>query len=129
MTGDDGHESRGVLGTLRRLGDHLIGLAENRFALIGVEAEEEKWRLADLLVRAVTVAVLALGAVGTFTALVVFLVPLPPAGTLAILCVLYAGGAWLGVAGLRRRLRESPRPFQRTMEEFQKDRAWLQRRS
>lgn len=129
MTGDDGHDTRGVLATLRRLGDHALGLAENRFALIGVEAEEEKWRLADLLVRAVAVAVLALGALATFTAMLVALVPLPPAGTLAILCALYAGGAWLGVAGLRRRLRENPRPFQRTVEEFQKDRAWLQRRS
>lgn len=128
MTGD-GHETPGLLATLRRLGDHVLGLAENRFALVSVEAEEEKWRLADLLVRAVIVAVLALGAVATFTALLVCLVPLHPAGTLAILFVLYAGGAALGVAGLRRRLRESPRPFQRTVEEFQKDRAWLQRRS
>lgn len=128
MTGD-GPEAPGVLATLRRLGDHVLSLAENRFALIGVEAEEEKWRLADLLVRTVIVAVLALGAVATFTALLVLLVPLPPAGTLAILFALYAGGAALGVAGLRRRLRESPRPFQRTVEEFQKDREWLQRRS
>lgn len=129
MPEEASHGPPGVLGTLRRMGAHALRLAENRFALIGLEAEEEKWRFADLLVRAILVTVLALGAVATFTALVVFLVPLPPAATLAFLFLLYAGGAVLGVAGLRRRLRESPRPFRRTVEEFRKDREWLQRRS
>ncbi len=129
MPEEAGHETPGVLGTLRRMGAHVLRLAENRFALIGLEAEEEKWRLADLLVRVVLVTVLALGALATFTALVVFLVPLPPAATLAMLFAAYTGGAAAGLAGLRRRLRESPRPFQRTVEEFQKDREWWQRRS
>jgi uncharacterized membrane protein YqjE len=125
----DGADQPGVLATLRRLGDHALRLLENRCALLSLEAQEEKWRLVDLALRVVLVAVLALGALGVLTALLVELLPLPVWGTLALLFLVYAGGAAAGVAGLRRRLREDPPPFQRTADEFRKDREWLRRKN
>jgi len=128
MAGES-EERGGWLGTFTRLRDHLLELGGNRLELFSLEVQEARWRLVDLLVRLLLAAVLALLALLVFTTLIVLLLPWPPAATLAGLLALYAGGATVVFAGLRRRLREDPPPFRKTIEEFRKDREWLGRKS
>jgi uncharacterized membrane protein YqjE len=102
--------------------DSILALAENRLELVSVELQQEKWRLVDLLLRVAGAMVLALLALATATATMVYLLwPVSPLGALAGLTVLYAMGALLLFRGVQKRLNSGSKPFASTLAEFQRD--------
>lgn len=117
----------GLLGSLRRLLDTGLGLAQNRLELFVVELQEEKLRFAELLM--LICALMAVGLLAlTMLTLTVVLVfwdngRLP---ALIALSAVYIGGAiWLGCL-VRARLHASPKPFGASLGELEKDRKWTQ---
>lgn len=120
----------GLVGSLRRLLETAVSLAQRRLELIALEAQEEKVRLLDLLFRAAVVIVLGWMALLTATAtLVVAFWDTHPVIVLVVVTVLYGGMAAVMALGLRRRLRDGPRPFAGTIEEFRKDRECFGKRN
>jgi uncharacterized membrane protein YqjE len=122
-------ETGGWLGSLRRTGDSLLGLAQSRFELFAVELQEEKLRALNLIVW--LVIALALVVAGLLVVL----------GALAI-CLWNVAGYWglvgLAVASLatgagalwrtQHRIRNRT-PFADTIGEFKKDRECLRSES
>lgn len=116
----------GLLGALCRAGDGLLATVQDRVALVSLELQEEKARLIRVhlwLSLALGTGLLAL----TFGSLaVVYLLRhYAPLAALLGFTVLYAGACGAVVAGLRRLLRDEPRPFAASLEELEKDRACL----
>jgi len=119
-------QAHGWLNALRRLGDSLLGLAQNRIELFALELREEKLRTLNLVVW--LLAALALVAAGFFVvlgALAVFLWDIAGYwGLIGLALALLAAG--VGVLwGVRHRIKNSPTPFAETIGEFKKDRACL----
>ncbi len=116
----------GLLDSLRRMVESVVGLAQRRLELFAVEAREEKLRVLDLLVRVAVVIVLGLLTLMAATAtLVVALWNTSPVLVLVLITVGYGGAAVALTLGIRRRFRDGPRPFAGTIEEFRKDRECL----
>ena len=117
---------RGVVETLRRLCDTVLGLLQNRIELLAVEVQEEKERLVRVLVLAAVVVFL-----GSMTAIVLTLTLVFFAGeevrgpVLIGLCVVYLAATTAAFFALRRHLRSAPAPFDTTVSELKKDREWL----
>jgi uncharacterized membrane protein YqjE len=125
---DENHESAdGLLGSLRRLLDTGLGLAENRLELLSVELQEEKHRLAKLLVLTFTAVALGLMAliVVSFTIVVLFW----ENGRLPVLFLLSAlyivATVWM-FSKLRTRMKTGRPPLHASVEELKKDRECLQ---
>lgn len=120
----------GLFDSLRRMLEASVGLAQRRLELFAVEAQEEKLRVLDLLLRAAAVIGLSLLTLVTATAtVVVALWDTSPVLVLVLVTVGYGlAAAWLA-AGIRQRLREGPKPFAGTIEEFRKDRECLGKRN
>lgn len=115
--------SRGLLDGLRGLLGALFELAGRRLELISIEAQEEKARLLDLLLRVAMVVVLGWMTLVTATAtLVVALWDTHPLIVLGSVTLLYGGASALLALSLRRRLRQAAHPFATTIEELRKDR-------
>lgn len=113
----------GLLDSLRRLLDSVLGLVQRRLEVIALDLQAEKTRVLDLLVRAAAMLVLGLLALVAATAtIVVALWDTSPVLVLAVVTVLYGAGATILGWGIKRRLREGPKPFADTIEEFRKDR-------
>jgi len=111
-----------LFGSLRRLGDSLLGLLHARLELATVELQEEKLRLVELLLRVAAVAVLALLALMTGTALLVVLFwERHPVLALAAITAVYGTAALFLWFGVKRRLDAAPPPFSETLAEFKKD--------
>lgn len=122
--------SGGLVASLRRMFESAVSLAQRRLELVALEAQEEKVRLLDLLIRAAVVVVLGWMALLTATAtLVVAFWDTHPVLVLGSVTLLYGGMAAVLALGLRRRLREGPRPFAGTIEEFRKDRECFGKRN
>jgi len=125
---DDGDSKPGWLDSLRRTGDALLGLVQNRFELAGVELQEEKIRAVNLLVW-LSVAI-ALGTAGLLIAtgaLALFLWEKSGyAGLIALALVALAGSARI-LHIIRRRIQTAPPPFAGTVDEFRKDRECLKK--
>jgi len=116
----------GLVGALRRAGDSLLATVQDRVALVALEVQEEKARLLRVhlwLSLALGTGLLAL----TFGSLaVVYLLRnYSPLATLLGFTALYAAACGAVVAGLRRLLRDEPRPFDASLEELAKDRTCL----
>lgn len=115
----------GLIGSLRRLLDTGLGLAQNRLELFAVELQEEKLRFAELLM--LICAFMAVGTVAlTLVTLTVVLVFWENGRTPALMALsaAYAGGAiWLGCM-VRGRLHAPAKPFPATLGELEKDRKW-----
>ncbi|MDB6035086.1 MAG: hypothetical protein JWM16_5424 [Verrucomicrobiales bacterium] len=116
----------GLLGSVRRLVDTGLGLAQNRLELFVVEIQEEKIRFVELIILVcalVAVAILALTLL-TLTVVLVFWengrVP-----ALVSLSVIYIGGAFWLLRMVRTRLHQASKPFSATLEELEKDKQWL----
>ena len=126
---DGDPKSDGLMETLRRSGDSLLGLAQSRVELFAVELQEEKLRAINLLIW-LSVA-LALGMAGVLVAvgaLALFL--WDEAGYLGLIglaLVTLAGAAGL-LWWLHSQLQTGRTPFSTTVTEFQKDREWLRKR-
>jgi len=113
----------GLLDSLRRLLDSVLGLVQRRLEVIALDLQAEKTRVLDLLVRAAAMLVLGLLALVAATAtIVVALWDTSPVLVLAVVTVLYGAGATILAWDIKRRLREGPKPFADTIEEFRKDR-------
>jgi uncharacterized membrane protein YqjE len=112
----------GLLGSVRRLVDTGLGLAQNRLELFAVEIQEEKIRFAELIMLVcalVAVASLALALLTLTVVLVFWETGRVPA--LISLSVLYTGGAiWLWRM-VQARLHQDSKPFSATLEELKKD--------
>lgn len=112
----------GLLASARRLGSSLLGLLHTRIELIGLELQEEKARVIDLLIW-LTVA-LGLGLAAILVAIGVLALALwrsaGYAGLIGLVVALCAAAIGVFVY-LRRRVLRGPGPFAATAAEFRKD--------
>ncbi len=120
-------ESQGTPGIARlvgRLARTTIGALQNRLELLTLEWQEERARLADLLVWVVGLLFLAMMGALLLTATIIFLFPehlrIYVAAGFTVLYLLGALGAWFGVRSIVRR-----EPFSETVEQARRDQAWL----
>ena len=123
-------EPSGYLQSLRSLGDGLLGALHERIQLFTVELQEEKFRLIQLFIW-ICAAVFTSVMVITFASLTLVYLFWDSArlAVLSGLTVLYAVALVVLITGLRRFLARQPKPFAETLQEFQNDRACLQRAS
>jgi uncharacterized membrane protein YqjE len=118
----------GWLDAMRRSGDSVLGLVQNRLELFSVELQEEKLRTIKLLIW--LGAALALGIAAILVAagaLALYLWQLAGYLGLAGLALLTLVGAVGIVCWLRRQLHTGPTPFNATVAEFKKDRECLRK--
>ncbi len=116
----------GLTGSIRRMMDSVLALAQNRFELFAVELQEEKIRAVELLLLAAAAIVLGILTLVAATATVVVLLwDSSPVLVLGIITLGYALGAALIIRKLREKLSAAVPPFSGTVEEFKKDREWL----
>lgn len=112
---------------LRQQADNLAGLLGNRVALFGIELQEEGERLLGHLAVLLGAAICALFAL--LSAGVGGMVLAARHGVLLEVCVVLALVFFFAAVGLvlclRKRLSESPEPFEITRQEFERDRLAL----
>ncbi len=118
--------SPGLLGSLRALGDSLLGMVEDRIELFSVELQEEKCRLIQTFMwisAALFAAMLAI----TFASLTLVYLFWDTArlAVLGGLTLFYAGALAAIIVALRRFIARQPLPFSATQQEIQKDRACI----
>lgn len=127
---DDGEpKADGWLDSLRRMGDSVLGLVQNRFEVAGVELQEEKLRAVNLLLW--LAAAVALGTAGLLIgmgALALFLWDKAGYPGLVGLALLTLAGSASLLHHIRRRIHTAPPPFAETVAEFRKDRECLRRK-
>ena len=119
-------DSPGIMGSVRRLGNSLIGLLHARAELFAVELQEEKIRATRLIVWVAVAA--ALGAAGilvAIAALAVWLWTWAGYWGLGGLAVLALGLAAVILWRIHRQILYGPAPFAATVAEFKKDAAAL----
>jgi len=123
--------SNRLLDTLHRTFGNLQALLASRLELVSVELREEKYRLAQLLVLAGSVAVFGLLALMAGTATLVVLVwdTAARVWVLAGFTLFYGGLALWNYLRLRSRLKDDAPPFSGTITEFRKDSAWFSNES
>ena len=119
-------KSGGWQHSIRRAGDTLLGLAQNRFELFTVELQEEKLRALDVIVwLVVALALIVAGLLVVLGALALYLWRV--AGFLGLiglaLVTLGAGAALL--RKIHNQIRNGPSPFAQCLDEFRKDRECL----
>ncbi len=113
--------SGGFLSLLRRIGDSILALLQNRLELVALELYEERVRLISLLLRVLLLLVLGTIALLSATALVVVIFWDSRIVALVILTVLYGLAALAMLWDVRKRLTAGPPPFADTLAEFRKD--------
>ena len=119
----------GILSSLRRFCDSVLGLLQNRIELFAIELEEQKLRLVRLIVLAAVVVFLGNTALLVVTAAVVVLAgSAARVPVLIVLSLLYIVGAVIAFFALRKEIRDTPPPFEGTIAELKKDRIWLKPR-
>ncbi len=122
--GDPG--SPGLFRSLRNLIDTGLEIIQNRIELFGVELQEERCRLAALIV--ITAVGLILGTVGALVLTAAVVLAAPQEWRVSVALVVgaaYLAGAALAFHRLHRRLKHSPPPFRETLGQIRKDREWL----
>jgi uncharacterized membrane protein YqjE len=133
MAEQDEGRAGGLFASVRRLADSTTKMVQHRLELLSLELQEQKVRLVDVLFRLAMMIVLGILALVTATATVVLLLlhwfNWPPHLTLLGLTLLYGALAVTLGLGIRRQLREEPRPFHDSIEQFKKDREWLDKRN
>jgi uncharacterized membrane protein YqjE len=124
MPQHNGH-SQGILNLASRLGRTTLGVVRNRLELLSVEWQEERLRVAELLVWLAGLVFFAIMGALLVTATIIFLFPvgsrLYVSGVLDLLYLAGAVAAWFRVkASLARE------PFAETVNEARRDQAWLE---
>lgn len=116
----------GLLGSVRRMFDSLLGLAQTRLQLFSLELESEKLRLVDTLAKlAVALSIAFAGLLlGIFTVALFVWEQARFRGLLMMTGVILAAAAFL-LWRLRSDLSKRPAPFAKTLAEFNKDRSCL----
>jgi len=133
MSDHDEGRGGGLFASVRRLADSTTKLIQHRLELLSLDLQEQKVRLVDLIFRLAAMIVLGMLALVTATATIVFLLwklwEVPQYLTLLGLTLLYGGLALALGLGIRNQLRAEPRPFHDSIEQFKKDREWLDKRN
>jgi uncharacterized membrane protein YqjE len=116
----------GLLGSLRALGDGLLGTVQDRLELFSVELHEEKVRLVQTFIW-ISAAVFAGMLLITFASLTLVYVFWENARLAALgsLTLLYGAAFAAIVVGFRRYLARQPKPFAATLQEIGEDRACI----
>jgi len=121
------HHPPGLAGSARRLADNALAAVQTRLELFALELREEKTSAIELLIWVCTALFFGMMAFIVLTATVILLfhdkARLIAAGGFFIL---YAAGAAWAYLRLRARLKNQNIPFSDTVNEFKKDREWLQ---
>jgi len=112
----------GVSGPVRRLGASLLALGRIRLELLALEIQEEKERIASLLVWAVLTAMTA-GFAAVFVALfiTVALWDTHRQAALGVAALLFVGIAMLGALRVKRLTANHQAPFQSSIAELRQD--------
>jgi uncharacterized membrane protein YqjE len=116
----------GLLGSLRSLTDSLLGSVQDRVQLLGVELQEEKQRLVQILVW--LAAIVALGFLALIFASLVLVLAFWDTARLATvvgLALAYLTGLIVLVISFKRYLARQPTPFKATLSELRDDRACI----
>lgn len=121
---EDNKQPPGIATLVGKLMRTAVGAFQNRFELLTLEWQEERARLAELLLWLVGVLFLGMMAALLLTATIIFLFPEEQRVYVAAgFTVLYAAGAvgaWFGVRSLLKR-----EPFSESVEQTKRDRTWL----
>ena len=116
-------------GSLRRIGDSILGLVETRMGILSLEWAQERANLARVLL--VVLAVLACLQLAIVTGLIFLLLVVGQEDRVMVLGVaalvlLVAAGS--GALWLRWWLKHRPPMFETTIAELRKDREWVRGR-
>lgn len=127
--GSESGRFRGLGGSLRRLGDSLMGLIETRLDILSLEWAEERASLTRLLLVVLAILV-CLQLALVFGLLFLLLIVgeehrVAVLGIAALALVLAAGG---GALWLRSWLKRRSPMFETTIAELRKDREWIRGR-
>lgn len=118
---------RGLVDSLRGLGDGLLATLHDRFTLVSLEIQEEKLGLIGILFWAGAV-IFAAGLAVTFVSLALVYAFWGTAGLpilLAALATVYFCALVVAIMAFRRKLARQPRPFAATLKELEADRACI----
>lgn len=117
------------LGTARRLADNALAAVQTRLELFALELREEKTSAIELLIWVCTALFFGMMAVITLIAALIMIFP-PEWRVYATggFALLFTIGAIWAYTRLRARLKNQAVPFNDTVNEFKKDREWLQPR-
>ncbi|MBN2505677.1 MAG: phage holin family protein [Verrucomicrobia bacterium] len=125
MRSDPDSSRSPAVGSLRRVLDSVLAVAENRLELLATEFRLEKCRLIALLVLTVCAVFFGVLAVSLLAVTLVLLVPVAyRTHVVAGICLVCAVAALASVLQLRTRLRQPP-PFRETLQQLKKDRQWF----
>jgi len=116
----------GFTGTLQQLGASLLGAVYDRVELLGLELQEEKFRLVRLFLWISAVFFTGVMAL-TFASLTLVYLFWETArlAVLGGLTAFYLGAVATLIVTLRRHLTRQPRPFAATLAELQEDQACI----
>lgn len=122
---DANHEPPGFITLVSRLVRTAVGAAQNRAELFAVEWQQERVRLAEVMLTAVAVVFLGVLAVLLFSITIILLFsPELRIYVTAGFAVLYFIGAVIAFFSLRTQLKREP--FADTIDQVKKDRVWLE---
>lgn len=124
MTSDN-HQQLGFAALVGRLAHTGLGAFQNRLELAAVEWQEERVRLAELMLWMVALLFLSMLGMLLLTATIIFLFPetlrIYVAAGFTLLYLVGALAAWFGAKSLIKR-----EPFSATIEQVRKDRQLLE---
>lgn len=119
----------GLFGSVKRLLETGLALAQNRVELFAVELQEEKYRLVEVLLCTVAVAAFGMMALTLATlAVLVFFWEKALLAALAALSLLYLLATLAAWKALQSCLKKQT-AFSETLGEIRKDREWLHTRN
>ncbi|MBC7369714.1 MAG: phage holin family protein [Undibacterium sp.] len=118
--------SSGFAGSLRALADGLLASAHDRLELFGVELQEEKFRLIQIIVW-ISAAIFAGGMAITFASITLVYLFWESArlAVLFTLTLVYLGALVGVIIAFRRYLARQPRPFAASLQEIKNDRSCI----
>lgn len=118
--------SAGFMNAFRTLGDGLVAGVQDRFALFGVEFQEEKIRLIQTFIWISAAVFTGMIAISFASLTLVYLFWESARLTvLGGLTGLYTGGLLVIIIAFRRYLAHQPRPFAATLDELNADRSCI----
>ena len=118
----------GLSGAARRLMESATGFLSAKFELIGIEVQEEKRRILELLVLAATALLFAVLALTLLTfSIVAYFWDSHRMAALFILCGVYVAISGFLFLRLQRKANLSTKVFETSVEELKKDTEWVRR--
>lgn len=120
---------KGLLGAIRSVVVSLLASVENRVQLFAVELQLERLRFFETVLKfAVAVSLAMVGLLlGTLT-LALYVWQVARYGGLVVMTLLFLGAGAFLLWRLRESLRQSPTPFEQTLNQLKKDREWFTRK-